>query len=212
VASQRLQAGTESSNPASSNRRVSEPGPSVSPKAPLPRAGAAAHAAAPPRERPGRGVEGALRARPSVQADGILLPKVCGYEFLSELNHRVTSPGSNSSHRACAADVRSPAAARARFAFSAVRTSRLARSAMSVSSETPFSPISRVRQMRLMVSSNTIPAMTPASFFHADGRSLSITYPVVIETASLASGLVPPAAEVSKLALSARRRQRSRRP
>jgi hypothetical protein len=83
---------------------------------------------------------------------------------------------------------------------------------MSVSSETPFSPISRVRQMPLMVSSNTIPAMTPASFFHADGRSLSITYPVVIETASLASGLVPPAAEVSKLALSARRRQRSRRP
>ena len=93
------------------------------------------------------------------------------YEICAAMSSRVSSmTGGTSvspifSHRACAADIRSPAAARARFAFKPVRTSLFASSVMSVSSATFFSATLKTRQMRLAVSSNTIPAMTLASSF-----------------------------------------------
>jgi hypothetical protein len=69
-------------------------------------------------------------------------------EFLRKLDHRATSPRSISSQRACAAEVRSPAAARARLAFNAVKTSRFVSTEMRLSSATPFSGTSRTRQIR----------------------------------------------------------------
>jgi hypothetical protein len=69
------------------------------------------------------------------------------------------------------------------LALSAVRTgwSRLASSVISVSSAMPFSGTPKTRQIRLIVSSNTIPAMTAASFFAVVPEVLGTVIQEVIE-------------------------------